>query len=547
MALIDVFIKSEDRNKLDVSTVKRFPYLVWTNVILLMFFIFATYSRYRVDHSKYGLFFLMVMVTSVAFPVSIALLKLARLRAAAILSSQALLANMLWLGVFLPAAGPTFVYRTAAMLMASCVAVLIIALSDRLVIAFSIEAMACWAAHVVIALLRSRAEPAELLTDTHAALAVGSILFVCTIAMICLARRHSTGILSLAEAEMRRNRDKVEELGALLRGAESSFQIGHYLKERVGQSAVMFAEIEKGLDAISAEARELAATAGGCRDANLSVKDFAAAMKDAVYDQNSSLDETSASIHQIIATIDSIGKVSRDKQVGIRSLVDDLDSKRGRYSGAREGIARIGRASARVAGALSAIVDISERVNLLAMNASIEAAHLGAAGKGFAVIAMEMRGLSDKTRSSAGEIELSLAENAEAVKGASEAVVGFTEEIEQVNGECRKALDGIDEILNGVQEISIGNKEIQDATVNLVGISKKTEASVGGVMSRVDEAAGAIGRIDDFARELSMKIEAIDARFKGIRSVMEDIDGAGERNMESISALKAGMESAGRG
>jgi methyl-accepting chemotaxis protein len=547
MALIDAFIKGEDRGKLDVSTVKRFPYLVWTNVILLIFFIFATYSRYRVDHSKYGFFFLTVMVTSVAFPVSIVLLRLARLRAASILSSQALLANMLWLGVFLPAPGPTFIYRTAAMLMAACVAVLIIALSDRLVFAFSGEAVACWAINVGIALFRSKAEAAELLVDTHAALAVGSILFLCVMAMICLARRHSSSILILAEAEMRRNRDKVEALSGLLRGAESSFQIGHYLKERVDQSALMFADIEKGLDAINAEARELAATAGGCRDANLSVKDFATAMKDAVYDQNSSLDETSASIHQIIATIDSIGKISRDKQGGIKSLVDDLDSKRGRYSSAREGIARIDRASSRVAEALSAIIDISERVNLLAMNASIEAAHLGAAGKGFAVIAMEMRGLSDKTRASAGEIEGSLKENAEAVRGASEVVVGFTNEIEQVNGECRKALDGIDEILNGVQEISIGNREIQEATVSLVDISKKTEASVGGVMTRIDEANGAIGRIDGFARELSEKIEAIDARFKGIRALMEDIDGAGERNMQSISALKSGMESAGRG
>jgi methyl-accepting chemotaxis protein len=547
MALIDAFIKGERREKLDLATVKRFPYLVWTNVILILFFIFASYSRYRVDPAKYGLFFGLVVGTTVVYPISILLLRLSRLKASSYLSANAMLVNILWLGIFLPAPGPAFMYRTVAMLTAANIANLLISLSDRQIILFACESGVFFIVHSAVCLIRASADAPELASDTRTALAVGAILFVCSLAMIILERRHSAAIIKTAESEMKHNRDKLEELRGLLRGAEDSFEIGHYLKKRVDESALMFAAIEKGLDRISAEARSLAETATGCRESNLSIMDFAESVKSAVLDQNSSLDETSASIHEVIATIDSIGKISRDKQGGIRSLVEDLDSKRGRYRDAREGIARIDRASSRVAGALGAIVDISERVNLLAMNASIEAAHLGASGKGFAVISQEMRSLSEKTRSSAKEIGGSLDENAEAVRSASAAIVEFTDEIELVNDECRKALDGIDEILNGVQEISIGNREIQQATVNLVDISKKTETSVGGVLSRMETANESIGRIDSFARELSEKIAAIDSEFKGIRALMEDIDQAGSRNEVSISDLKAGMETAGRG
>jgi methyl-accepting chemotaxis protein len=75
------------------------------------------------------------------------------------------------------------------------------------------------------------------------------------------------------------------------------------------------------------------------------------------------------------------------------------------------GIRAIGDSSAKVAETLSVIQDISDQINLLSLNASIEAARAGDAGRGFAVVADEVGKLADKTSTEANEIERLVSES----------------------------------------------------------------------------------------------------------------------------------------
>lgn len=118
-----------------------------------------------------------------------------------------------------------------------------------------------------------------------------------------------------------------------------------------------------------------------------------------------------------------------------RSIVERVD--RGERAAERatqvvhaagETIARLGRSSAEIGAVLQLITSVAEQTNLLAVNATIEAAHAGAAGRGFAIVAGEVKELASQTAGATDEIRRRIA----AIQGDTKLAVDAIDEVEQV-------------------------------------------------------------------------------------------------------------------
>ncbi len=147
------------------------------------------------------------------------------------------------------------------------------------------------------------------------------------------------------------------------------------------------------------------------------------------------------SVEMAKVAINSVSDIDNDFSelaVSINGITDDLGSLTEISRHSAEAVDGMSSRAEEISSILALIRGIAEQTNLLALNAAIEAARAGEQGRGFAVVADEVRGLADKTQSAIAETDeviKSLHANVGSVSSASSQLTGKIEEVsETVNG-----------------------------------------------------------------------------------------------------------------
>ena len=162
----------------------------------------------------------------------------------------------------------------------------------------------------------------------------------------------------------------------------------------------------------------------------------------------------------------------------------------------REVITTLSDAADRVGQVVGIIRDIAEQTNLLALNATIEAARAGEAGKGFAVVASEVKNLANQTQSSTEEIGRHIVEMAGVTERAVGAIGKIVETIQSVNAAGEGIAAAVneqnaatEEIARNVRETTVGARQL---TEQIREVSAEADG-VNGVADRLAEEAGGLG------------------------------------------------------
>ncbi len=261
-----------------------------------------------------------------------------------------------------------------------------------------------------------------------------------------------------------------------------------------------------------------------------------------VTDTSASMVEMSASIAQVEANAArsydlalAVADAAESGMNAVRETIDGMEQVRQSVVEANAVVSRLGERSVAIGKILNVIEDVAEQTNLLALNAAILAAQAGEYGKGFSVVAAEIRDLSERTASSTRDIANLIrgvqdeVENALRVTSAGSSLV---ENGVALSHEAGKALNNI---LDSASKASSMGKEIAGAT-------REQAAGSENVTRAVDRLQSMVGQINAATRQQAQGSDHIMKAVESMREVTKYVRQAMVEQKSGSSMISAAAE-----
>ncbi|MFA0284530.1 methyl-accepting chemotaxis protein [Vibrio sp. 10N.222.55.F12] len=191
----------------------------------------------------------------------------------------------------------------------------------------------------------------------------------------------------------------------------------------------------------------------------------------AMTEMASSANNVAASASDTARNTDEADKQSQHTQQLIHNTVDNIQGLAGQLGTASEAVANLDNDVNKIAKVLDVIGDIAEQTNLLALNAAIEAARAGEQGRGFAVVADEVRNLAGRTQSSTKEIQLMINNLQEGSRNAIQTMEVCAATSESTVTESQNASEALQQIVVALESISSMSHQIATAAAEQTQVS----------------------------------------------------------------------------
>ena len=262
--------------------------------------------------------------------------------------------------------------------------------------------------------------------------------------------------------------DKLQEIVRTLKDSKSELGVsGDNLDAGTEDTSSSITEIIANIDSIHSQIINQDKSVRGTSDSVQHISNAIVDLDALIEDQSSSVTQASAAVEQMIGNINSVNKSVEKMSDSFKTLEENAEIGFSKQEDVNERVRQIEGQSEMLQEANTAISSIAEQTNLLAMNAAIEAAHAGEAGKGFAVVADEIRKLSEtsseqskKIGEQLNKIMVSISEVVTSSDAASTA-------LNEVSNRIKETDELVIQIHSAMEEQNEGSKQIMEALRHL--------------------------------------------------------------------------------
>jgi len=327
---------------------------------------------------------------------------------------------------------------------------------------------------------------------------LGGILVAISLGIVNSLKATQIQLSSMAQGDFSTNLNpkylnKQDELGEMARAVEHTQRAIRDVLNEMAQTALSVASTSQQLSAsteeTSASIQEIASTSN----------EFASTVEQ----MNNNSQVMVSSAHQIL---DSTNKGSQ----GVTDAISSTEELKGVMIQIAKTVENLGRQSQEIGEIVEVITGIADQTNLLALNAAIEAARAGEHGRGFAVVADEVRNLAEQSASSTTRI---------------------TDLIQSIQDETQRTILGINQGVNQAEK----NAEIVGVTGALMN---DIIDAVNSIIAQIEELSGGITEILTGSHEMAATTEEQSASIDSIAHSAQDLSNMSERLQEMVSQFK---------
>jgi methyl-accepting chemotaxis protein len=266
---------------------------------------------------------------------------------------------------------------------------------------------------------------------------------------------------------------------------------------------------------------------------------FAGALEGLVGEQAAAIRETAAATEEMIGNITAITKHVEQTKNGVRKLQDDSDAGRTNLDEVSAAIESISERSKGMLDAVRVIASIASTTNLLAMNAAIEAAHAGDAGRGFSVVADEIRKLAEQTTAQSKEIAGQLRSVKDSIDGVVESSRRAGSSFGSVLAGVRQVADHMLEIENAMTEQSAGSRQISGTMSMMHDATTKVRDGAEGLRGRATDLRSAAVSLKEQNASVVEELRAVSARVADIDQSAGNVVALVEENAKIADGIGA--------
>jgi len=320
-------------------------------------------------------------------------------------------------------------------------------------------------------------------------------------------------------------KEKDDDIGKLFHGFNQAVtNIKHLIIEVM--SAVE-ATASAGTE-ISSSAEEIAA---GAQEQSSQTTEIAGAVEE----MTKTILETSQNSSRSAEAAKSAGAIAKEGGKVVSETIAGMNRISEVVRKSADTVNELGKGSDQIGEIVQVINDIADQTNLLALNAAIEAARAGEQGRGFAVVADEVRKLAERTTKATKEIAVMIKQIQKDTNGAVDSMNKGTEEVEKGKALADQAGRSLKEIIVGVEQVVDMSMQVAAASEEQSSAAEQISKNIEAISNVTHESATGIQQIARSAEDLSrltVNLQELTSRFKIDGSISSGSNGDGKSHSE---------------
>lgn len=258
--------------------------------------------------------------------------------------------------------------------------------------------------------------------------------------------------------------------------------------------------------------------------------------------QNEAIENSNKAVKEVVKTLEYINQQAEERVKNAGEMHDYISDGDEKISATNEILGKIAQQLDEVYEVVTIINNVAEQTNLLSMNAAIESAHAGDAGKGFGVVAEEIRSLAEETSENADKISKVVNAIVAAVESANASSQAAFDAFEKVSNHADQIAEALQEISGGIGKIDNQMQQIKDRSDETSTAADEMNHYCGDLAEMQKHVSQQVDNMNDVVINAIRSLHQIKEETADIVHKMNKVSSASDESYKNLEELETVLE-----